>query len=322
MDLGHVLCEFGPDGVFGDETSDAVAAFQTAHGLDPEQLGVGSETMALLDERFVHEPAPQILSGREPATVGLGLGSDVQAVARRAVDIAVALSDAGSHFLVGAAGACPGGREGTRKRPASVILEPARIEPSDPAVFAARFEGARLLCAGRFDARNGGMAGGRSLLYTDTDFIVYLCGLAALPEEQWKPFFRFYSPRRVGDRLIWGEDCRAQQHFDGPGLINWCVERATEPDHALDLDMTSWATNEAATHAVALNDPPLPGDIVLRAMDGRFTHIGLLVGDGDAAGAGGDWGRVVLAEQPSVGVVTRRFSPAGWAVRRRMGSAG
>jgi len=311
MDLGHVLCEFGPDGVFGDETCRAVVAFQTAHGLDAQAV-VRSDTMARLDELFAGEPAFQPPPGPAAATaqtLDLGSDSDAQAVARRAVDIAVELAGAGSHFLAGAAGARPGGREGTRQRPASVELAPGRTEPGDPAVFAARSEDGSV-CAGRFDAGNGGMAGGRPLRYTDTDFIVYLAGLAALPEDRWKPFFRFYSPRRVGQRLLWGEDCRAQQHFDGPGLVNWCVERAAEPDHTVALDMTAWATDGAGTHPVALDEPDAAGDVVLRTVDGRFTHIGLLVGDG----------HVVLAEQPSVGVVTRRFSPGGWAVRRRLGS--
>jgi len=67
---------------------------------------------------------------------------------------------------------------------------------------------------------------------------------------------------------------------------------------------------------VALTEPPRKGDLLLRALDGAFTHIGFLVGDNDP-GVPADLGHVVLAEQASVGVVLRRFSPSGWSLRRR-----
>jgi len=339
MDLGYVLREFGPDGVFGPETAEAVAAFNADIGLEPDEGDVGSSTVRALDERFASEPPVPLVGsdgegtgpgGRRPppgSIPGNAMAEDAAAAvvagyAARAVDAALAQAAAGAHFLAGAAGARPGGSEGTRCCPAGVTLRPARTDPSNPAVFAAQSDvGGRPGCAGRFDARNGGIAGGRPAASTDTDLIVYLAGLASAPESEWRPFFQFFSPRRVDAgpptaRVVWGEDCRTKQHFDGVGLVNWCIEQAIEGRYPITLDLPAWATDDSLTQSVGLDETARTGDIVLRAMNGRLTHIGLLVADGDSA-VPTDHGHVVLAEQPSVGVVLRRFSPAGWAVRRR-----
>jgi peptidoglycan hydrolase-like protein with peptidoglycan-binding domain len=334
MDLGYVLREFGPDGVFGPETAEAVAAFNADIGLGRDQPVVGSSTLGALDEYFAGEPPvpppdsdSRNAAGPRPPTIPANGGADDTAAtlgyAALAVDAAVAQAAAGSHFLAGAAGARPGGSEGTRGRPAGVTLRAGRTDPSDPAVFAAMSDvDGRSACAGRFSAGNGGIAGGRPAASTDTDLIVYLAGLAASPESEWRPFFQFFSPRRVGAgrppsaQVVWGEDCRSKQHFDGVGLVNWCMEQAIGGRYPITLDLATWATDERLTQSVGLGEMARTGDIVLRAMDGRLTHIGLLVADGDPA-MPTDHGHVVLAEQPSVGVVLRRFSPAGWAIRRR-----
>lgn len=316
MDLGHVLRDYGPDGVFGTETSKAVCAFKEATGLDPADPAFDGRTMVALDDRFAAEPehaqgSDDVAPG-EPRPLPTGLPD----LARRAVEVALAAAAVGGHYLVGAAGAYPSGDGGTRLRPGSVTLDPGSTEPSDPAVFVARsLVGGRPLCAGRFDARNGGLPGGRAATPTDTDLIVYLAGLAATPEDRWKPFFQFYSPRTWGRGLVWGEDCRGKRHFDGAGFVNWCIEEATEGRSAVDFDMATWATDASGTQAVAVDAPPEAGDIVLRALEGRFSHIGFLAGDAER-------GAVVLAEQPSVGVVRRRFSPAGWTARRRLTGTG
>jgi peptidoglycan hydrolase-like protein with peptidoglycan-binding domain len=326
MELGYALRDHGPDGVFGHETSAAVAAFNADAGLAAEAV-VGGRTVAALDDRVaagrpdppddpavtaVSSPLPPPAAGRAATAAAAGYAS-------RAVDAALAQAADGAHFLAGAAGARPGGTDGTSLRPAGVTLVPGRTDPADPAVFAAAC-GAHV-CAGRFNARNGGIAGGRPAASTDTDLIVYLAGLAALPEDRWKPFFQFFSPRRfeggmLGSQLVWGEDCRAKRHFDGAGLVNWCLEQAVEARYPITFDLATWATDVSGTEAVPLTEPPRRGDLVLRALDGAVTHIGFLVGDHDPA-VPADLGEVVLAEQAGVGVVRRRFSPAGWTVRRR-----
>ncbi|HET6749595.1 MAG TPA: peptidoglycan-binding domain-containing protein [Actinomycetes bacterium] len=335
MELGYTLRNHGPDGLFGRETGEAVAAFNADIGLAADGV-VGSRTIAALDNRVTAErSAPledpagtAVLSPLPPPSASSTAAAAATAAeyASRAVDAALAQAAGGAHFLAGAGGAKPGGTEGTRLRPAGVTVTSARTDPVDPAVFAARCEvHGPHVCAGRFNARNGGIAGGRPAASTDTDLIVYLAGLASLPEERWKPFFQFFSPRRfeggvLGSQLVWGEDCRAKQHFDGVGLVNWCLEQAVEARYPITFDIATWATDASGTDAVALTEPPRKGDILLRAMDRAFTHIGFLVGDHDP-GVPADLGHVVLAEQEGVGVVRRRFSPSGWSVRRRPSAA-
>jgi putative peptidoglycan binding protein len=334
MELGYALADFGPDGVFGRETGDAVAAFNSDIGLAADDRVVGSRTMGALDDRFAREQSRRVdlrtdSAMESPLPPSAAISTEATAAAAeyasRAVDVALAQAAEGAHFLAGAAGARPGGTGGTRLRPAGVTVTPARTDPVDPAVFAAQCDVHGLhVCAGRFNAPNGGIAGGRPAANTDTDLIVYLADLAWLPEEQWKPFFQFFSPRRVEGgmlraQVVWGEDCRAKRHFDGIGLVNWCLEQAVEARYPITFDMATWATEASGTDAVALTEPPRKGDVVLRAMEG-FTHIGFLVGDQNP-GIPGDHGDVVLAEQASVGVVRRRFSPSGWSVRRRPSSA-
>jgi peptidoglycan hydrolase-like protein with peptidoglycan-binding domain len=330
MELGYGLPDFGPDGVYGDETADAVAAFHADIGAAADDRVVRSRTMAALDERFADEPPePVVESTVPPAPTRLApqeAGSGEAAItaaayASRAVDAALAQAAAGAHFLAGAAGQTPGSDGDGHGRPGVVTLAAACTDPVAPAVFAAQcgMDGVHL-CAGRFNARNGGIAGGRPAAGTDTDLIVYLSGLAALPEEQWRPFFQFFSPRRATAAgkggLVWGEDCRAKQHFDGVGLVNWCLEQAVGARHPIAFDIATWATDASGTEAVALTAPPCKGDILLRAKAGWFTHIGFLVGD-QHLDVPADHGHVVLAEQAGVGVVQRRFSPRGWTVRRR-----
>ena len=47
----------------------------------------------------------------------------------------------------------------------------------------------------------------------------------------------------------------------------------------ITFDAAAWATDASGTASVALTDPPRTGDLVLRAMAGRFTHIGFLVSE-------------------------------------------
>jgi peptidoglycan hydrolase-like protein with peptidoglycan-binding domain len=50
LDLGFALPTRGADGVFGDETGQAVTAFKQANGIEPSDPVVGPRTMARLDE--------------------------------------------------------------------------------------------------------------------------------------------------------------------------------------------------------------------------------------------------------------------------------
>jgi cell wall-associated NlpC family hydrolase len=292
MELGFSLKDYGPDGVFGPETGGAVAAFQLDYGLPSCDHIVDSATMRALDACYEAERPVALDAGGVPQSGRLPPGGDFP---RAAVELALAQAAAEAHYLLGTVGT-----------PAT--LASARTDPVDPAVFAAQWDGH--VCAGRFNARNGGIAGGRRAASTDTDLLVYLAGLASQAEELWTPFFQFFSPRRVGRDVVWGEDCRAKLHFDGPGLVNWCFEQVIGTSLAFGIE--AWATDASGTSAVELDEAPRTGDIVVRAIDGRFTHIGFLVGDG----------HVVLAEQAGVGVVVRRFSPAGWTFRRQVTSTG
>jgi hypothetical protein len=320
MDLGYSLRGYGPDGVFGRETATAVAAFNATLPGGGDGRVAGSATLAALDKLFA-SGAPPAADDRPHRATGAPPPDLAPADPRQAARLALAEATAGAHFLAGATGELPAQ---ATDPPASVTLVAGRTDPAAPAVFAAQSAAPHQLhvCAGRFDARNGGMAGGRPAQNTDTDLIVYLAGLSALPEEQWKPFFQFFSPRcchgaGFGERLVWGEDCRAKRHFDGAGLVNWCLAQAAGSADPCTLDMAQWAGDASGTEPVALDDPPRTGDLVLRAIDGEFTQIGWIADASDADNAAGD-AVVVLAEQPSVGVVMRRFSPAGWTVRRRL----
>ncbi len=242
----------------------------------------------------------------------------VEQYARRAADLALAQVADRAHALPGAAGARPGQPDGTRQRPAGVTLVPPRTDPSNPAVFTAQCD--EHFCGGRFDQTGGGIAGGRVARPTDIDLLVYLAELASLPEDDWQPFFEFFSPRCLDDgpprRIVWGEDCRGRRHFDAAGLVNWCMEQAVDARYPITFDAATWATDASGTVAVPVTDPPRPGDLVLADRNDDGTEIGILVGTGDSAGPGDDGG-VVLAAQTTVGVVRRPFDPTAWTQRRR-----
>ena len=226
----------------------------------------------------------------------------------------------GSPYLWGATGATPGGSEGiNRRRNAVSLVQPPRTDPANPAVFAAQCAVDGLhVCGGRWDADNGGFPGGRTANATNIDLIGYLAGLTLLDQSLWLPFFQFYSPRMqegrtVTRQLVWGEDCRGKQHFDCVGFINYCVELFRDRSRDVQFSIDQWNSDAiGATSSVAMTSEPFPADILINA---TRSHIGFMVGDGTGPG---DWGRVVHAEQTSVGVVTRAFNPDSWAFRRRL----
>ncbi|MDX2646984.1 hypothetical protein PV341_26135 [Streptomyces sp. PA03-1a] len=239
--------------------------------------------------------------------------------ARRAAELALAQVTDRAHVLPGAAGARPGHQDGTRLQPAGVTLVPPRIDPADPAVFAARC--GEHVCGGRFDQAAGGIAGGRVARRTDIDLLVYLAELASLPEDDWQPYFEFFSPRCLDSesearRIVWGEDCRSRRHFDAVRLVNWCMEQAVGSRYPIAFDIVTWATDASGTVSVSVTDPPRPGDVVLADRPNGVTEIGILVGVSDSA-VPAEFGQVVLAGQTTVGVVCRPFSPADWTQRRR-----
>lgn len=330
IELRYALRDYGPDGVFGPETAAAVGQFNADNGrvaaaaVDNLTLAALAALVAIDVLEPLEDPANEA-GESAPAGVDHLMTSSVPAaadLASRAVDVALEQVAHGAHFLTGASGARPGRTDEQGRNSGGVPFAAGRTDPAEPAVFAGQC--GQHVCAGRFNAQNGGIAGGRPAAATDTDMIVYLAGLAALPELQWKPFFQFFSPRRfeggmLGTQVVWGEDCRDKRHFDGSGLVNWCLTEAAGDDHAFAFDIDTWSTDASGTEAVSVAEQPRKGDIVMRRVDGVFTHIGLLVGDTDPGNH--DAGHVVLAEQPGAGVVVRRFTPAGWSVRRRFSSA-
>lgn len=243
--------------------------------------------------------------------------------ARRAAQHALSQVADRAHVLPGAAGARPGQQDGALSRPAGVTLVPARTDPADPAVFAA--QSGQQVCGGRFDQAKGGIAGGRGARRTDTDLLVYLAELAALPQSGWQPFFDFFSPRSLEPQtearlIVWGEDCRGRRHFDAAGLVNWCMEAAIDARYPIAWDPLTWASDASGTVAVPVTDQFRPGDLVLAERDGQDPGIGILVADhADAGGTPGtgDSHAVVLAEDTAAGVVCRPFAPADWTRRRR-----
>ena len=243
---------------------------------------------------------------------------NVEQYAQRAADLALAQVADRAHVLPGAAGARPGQPDGTRQRPSGVTLVPPRTDPSNPAVFAAQC--GEHVCGGRFDQTRGGIAGGRVARPTDIDLLVYLAELASLPDDEWPPFFEFFSPRRLDGepprRIVWGEDCRGRRHFDDAGLVNWCFEEAVDARYPITFDADTWATDASGTVSVPVTEPPRPGDLVLADRNNDGTEIGILVGTGDSA-IPGAFGEVVLAADTTVGVVRRPFTPAAWTQRRR-----
>jgi Putative peptidoglycan binding domain len=52
LDLGFALPTHGADGIFGQETGQAVSAFKRANGIEPSDPVIGRATMARLDELF------------------------------------------------------------------------------------------------------------------------------------------------------------------------------------------------------------------------------------------------------------------------------
>ena len=176
------------------------------------------------------------------------------------------------------------------------------------------------VCGGRFDQTGGGIAGGRVARPTDIDLLVYLAELASLPEDDWQPFFEFFSPRCLDDgpprRIVWGEDCRGRRHFDAAGLVNWCMEQAVDARYPITFDAATWATDASGTVAVPVIEPPRPGDLVLADRND---------GDSRSASSSGSATRP-LRETPARSYSRRRqpsassavrSTPAAWTQRRR-----
>ncbi len=74
IDAGFPLLEYGPDGLFGGETEQAVKAFQASRELPPdEQDGiVGPVTLGLMDDHFATGEAPSTPPPPDPALAGIG----------------------------------------------------------------------------------------------------------------------------------------------------------------------------------------------------------------------------------------------------------
>ena len=229
--------------------------------------------------------------------------------------LALSQVDAGAHYVWGSAGATPGGAEGTRRRPGDVFLEPARLAPGSPSVFAAACSvSGRHVCAGRY--QNEVLGGGRPAAADDADLVAYLASLEDRDETEWEPYYELYTPRVTDSGLIvWGEDCRGRKHFDCVGLINWCAENAVDRRYPISYEISQWASNISGTKAVLLTEEIMHGDILIRSEppDHPFCHIGMLAIDPLTGFQG-----VVEAASSELGVIkTEGYNPERWTLRRR-----
>ncbi len=86
-DLGYQIAG-GSDGQFGDSTGEAVVAFKTDEGLEPNDPVASTGTIGRLDEYFAHEPEDP--DSPDPSSVGLvDLARQSMAVAKSWIDVAI-----------------------------------------------------------------------------------------------------------------------------------------------------------------------------------------------------------------------------------------
>jgi cell wall-associated NlpC family hydrolase len=215
----------------------------------------------------------------------------------------------GSHYLWGSGGDTPGGNNGVWYRQTSVTLVPSSLDPTAPAVFAAQCDqDGHFVCAGRFRK----IPGGRYADPGDWDLQNYLSGLQQLPtEDSWQPYYSYFSPRLVrgrnvsnNGRIVWGQDCRGMRHFDCISFVNSILSSTTRPNWSYSIPQYN-SNVSGLTTAIDLDDPPVPGDILLR----HNEHIALLCENN----------RVIQAEDHANGVHEDEcYYPARWTARFRV----
>jgi len=213
----------------------------------------------------------------------------------------------GSHYLWGSGGSTPDSGNGVFYRRAAVTLAPSSLDPNAPCVFAAECSVAgHFVCAGRFN----NLPGGRYAHPGDWDLNHYLTHLQSLPSPTfWDPFCSNFTPRIVrgsnvsnDGKLVWGEDCRFQRHFDCISFINYVASRAT--DMELQLDIKDWPTRSFVT-TIDRDAAIVPGDILLRDHD----HIGFLT----------ETGMVIQAQDHATGVhEVEKYHSHAWTGRLRI----
>ncbi|HUQ95813.1 MAG TPA: hypothetical protein VM120_29310 [Bryobacteraceae bacterium] len=241
----------------------------------------------------------------------------------------------GAHYLTGAAGATPGGREGALYRESLVDLEPLNLDPKGPCVHTAGTVTAfgHSVCAGRWAT----LPGPRPARAADADLQRYLEEQKARKEagKELNNFFDIYSPRLPmlkgkKSQAVWGEDCRGKRHFDCVGLVNFLLSRVCNVAESykqmgISADIHMHLTG---TTQIPLGDPPVSGDIlipiqyIVPKLDpgapadapkpkpvaaANEGHIALLLNDG----------RVIQAKDPDNGVVIGPYHSGSWFYRGR-----
>jgi cell wall-associated NlpC family hydrolase len=217
--------------------------------------------------------------------------------------IQLALSQVGSHYLWGAAGATPGFANGMPGRPASVERVPTQLDPASLILRAASCNVSGYhVCAGRF--ANSEVGGSVAKAY-DKDLQDYILKLESQRPENWQPkegkwWPRLMQGRTVTTQIVWAEDCFGKRHFDCVGFINWCLS-AIVGGAGVQLSIEQY---QEARHMHKVDrGKEQKGDIVMRGTD----HIGFVVGDG----------RVVHASYSAVGVIVELYAAGTWTDRTR-----
>jgi cell wall-associated NlpC family hydrolase len=216
----------------------------------------------------------------------------------------------GSHYLWGAGGSTPGKANGVWYRQDVVKLAPTSLDPRTATVGAAQCDQqGTYVCAGNY----GLVSGCRPANPADVDLVNYLAQLRQLPPgKDYPPFASRFTPRvmkggNIGKAhnglLAWGEDCRGRRHFDCISFVNWVLSWTTTLFWWKEI--WHYASDASGTTGVAMDDPPVPGDILVRGKE----HIGLLC----------ETGRVIQAQDHAHGVhENERYTPALWSARRRL----
>ncbi len=212
--------------------------------------------------------------------------------------IEIATGFKGSHYVWGAAGACPGHNNGMPTRMGGVVMEPNNFDPLNPCINAASFDiggqaNSKHVCAGRSSECPGARE------FTSTELAQSL--------KEWKEegpdmvsVDRVWPRKLLGytnrNEIVWGEDCRGVRHFDCIGFINYCLSDALQGGIQMCIDQYIAATVNVDSKTVIAADILTQGN----------HHIGFATGAGT----------VVHASETKRGVVIDTYTAGAWRVGR------
>ena len=187
--------------------------------------------------------------------------------------IRLAESMVGSHYLWGAAGACPGQSNGSPGRPGSVRLIENRFDPANPYVNAASCSVTDYhVCSGRYREVNGTV-----VQPTDPNLRTFLSSIEREPPTTWRSPNGLWPRKMQGStvttQIVWGESCVGVRHFDCVGFVNYCLSMVLH-----QRIQSSIAQYNRDTTVVQAGERILPADILTRGE----SHIGFATGDGFA----------------------------------------